>query len=211
MTDEWLSLSEVADILGVHPGTVRNWSNQGMFPVHRTQGGHRRYRRIEVELWAQSNDENRPLDAQKVAQNALRNTRFRISEGSLNEEEWYKKLDADAREQYRLSGRSIMQGLINYLNEDDHRAAAEAQGLGFEYASRGRRSGLNQVEATSALLFFRSMLIESMLNVYESAAVQSPYAWSDMFRKVNKFTDEILLTLLSTYQAFERSQGDRSG
>jgi hypothetical protein len=66
---------------------------------------------------------------------------------------------------------------------------------------------LSQVEATSALLFFRNMLIESMLNVYESAAVQSPYAWSDMFRKVNKFTDEILVTLLSTYQAFERSQG----
>jgi len=158
-------------------------------------------------LWAQSNDEDRPLDAQKVAQNALRNTRFRISEGSLSQEGWYQKLDAEAREQYRLSGRGIMQGLINYLNKDDQGAIAEAQGLGFEYASRGRRYGLSQVEAANALLFFRNMLIESMLNVYESAAVQSPYAWSDMFRKVNKFTDEILVTLLSTYQAFERSQG----
>ena len=200
MSDEWMSLSEAAEILGVHPGTVRNWSNKGLLPVRRTQGGHRRYKRSEVELWAQSRQADRPMDAQLVVQNALRSTRFRISEGRLQEEDWYNKLDDQAREQYRLSGRNILLGLISYLNADEIKAEAEAQALGFEYASRGRRYGLSSVEATHALLFFRNVLLESMLNVYEAAAVQSPYAWSDMFRKVNKFTDQILVTLLSTYQ-----------
>ena len=206
MTTEWLRLSEVAKIIGVHPGTVRNWSNQGLLPVHRTQGGHRRYKRSEIDLWLQSKEADRPLDARLVVQNALRNTRFRISEGRLEAEDWYIKLDEEAREQYRLSGRNILHGLISYMNVDEQQAAAEAQALGFEYASRGRRYGLNSVEAMHAFLFFRNVLIESMLNVYEAAAVQSPFAWSDMFRKVNKFTDQIMITLLETYQAFLQSK-----
>lgn len=51
MRPEWLSLSKVASILGVHPSTVRNWSDQGVLPVHRTKGGHRRYLRSEIDLW----------------------------------------------------------------------------------------------------------------------------------------------------------------
>ncbi|MDD2695289.1 MAG: helix-turn-helix domain-containing protein, partial [Anaerolineales bacterium] len=58
MSSEWLRLSEAAAILGVHPGTVRSWSDKGVLPVHRTRGGHRRYRRAEVELWVQSQRAN---------------------------------------------------------------------------------------------------------------------------------------------------------
>ena len=54
MTGEWLSLSEVAKVLGVHPSTVRNWADQGQVPVHRTTGGHRRFKKSEVELWQQT-------------------------------------------------------------------------------------------------------------------------------------------------------------
>ncbi len=46
--DEWLSLSDAAKLLGVHPSTVRLWSDKGVLPTHRTSGGHRRYRRNEV-------------------------------------------------------------------------------------------------------------------------------------------------------------------
>ena len=48
MSMEWMSLGDVAKLLGVHPGTVRKWSDQGMVPTHRTQGGHRRYMRSEL-------------------------------------------------------------------------------------------------------------------------------------------------------------------
>ena len=135
----------------------------------------------------------------------MRNTRFQISEGRLAAEPWYAKLDEEAREQYRVSGRALLQGLIQALSSNGEQAAAEAEALGYEYASRGRRYGLSSVEATHALLFFRNMLIESMLSVYESAAVHSPHAWSNMFRKINEFTDHILITILETYEAYQRA------
>jgi excisionase family DNA binding protein len=202
VSSEWLSLGDVAEILGVHPGTVRNWSDQGVLPVHRTQGGHRRYLRSEVDLWMQSQRPGGTGEMNLVVQGALKNTRFQISEGRLNEEDWYRKLDGEARDQYRKSGRTLLQGLMSYLVSNGRSADAEAQALGYEYASRGRRYGLNSVEATRAFLFFRGLLMESMLSVYEAASVRSPYAWSDMFRKMNDFTNQILLTLLETYEAY---------
>src|SRR4030067_74928 len=92
-TNEWLSLSQVAEILGVHPSTVRSWSNQGSFPVHRTQGGHRRYLRSEVDLWLQSQRSGGASEHDLVVQKALKSTRLQISEGRLRAEKWYNKLD----------------------------------------------------------------------------------------------------------------------
>ena len=57
----------------------------------------------------------------------------------------------------------------------------------------------------NAFLFFRNLLLEAMLGMYEAAAVRSPHAWSDMFRRMNQFTDRILLTILETYDAFQRT------
>jgi excisionase family DNA binding protein len=202
---EWLSLSKAAELLGVHPGTVRIWSDRGVLPVHRTQGGHRRYKRDEVELWMQSQRDTGQSGLDLMVQTALRNTRFQISEGRLNEEGWYNKLDDEAREQYRQSGRGLVQGLIGYLGSNGKVAEAEARALGYEYAARARRYNLSMIEATRAFLFFRNVLVESMLTVYEAASVRSPNAWSELLRKVNAFTDRILTTLLETYDAYHRN------
>jgi excisionase family DNA binding protein len=206
MMKEWLNLSETAELIGVHPSTVRNWADQGKIPVHRTQGGHRRFRHSEVTLWQQSQRASSPAEAQLVVQNALKYTRFQITEGRLEAESWYQKLDTEARGQYRKSGRSIMQGLVAYLSVDDIQAAAEARAIGYEYATRGRRYELGIVDATRAFLFFRNILLDAMLEAFEAAVVSSPQAWSDMYRKINAFTDGIMVTLMETYEAFDRGK-----
>ena len=203
-TAEWLSLGKVAEVLGVHPGTVRSWSDQGELPVHRTQGGHRRYLRSELDLWIQAHRDTGQSDVQFVVQNAIKNTRFQVSEGRLDAEAWYAKLDEEAREHYRMSGRTLLQGLIGYLTRAGQAAKAEAEAIGYEYASRGRRYNLSVVDAVHAFLFFRNVLVESMLSVYVAASVRSPSAWSDMFRKISEFTDQIMITILETYEAYER-------
>lgn len=207
LPEEWLSLGEVAKILGVHPSTVRSWSDQGELPVHRTKGGHRRYLRSELDLWVQAHKEyDSRGEAQVIVQNALRKTRFQISEGRLETETWYRKLDEEAREQYRNSGRVLMQGLVGFLMSKDKSAEAEAGAIGYEYASRGRRHNLSVVDAVNAFLFFRNVLMDSLLSVYEAASVRSPYAWSDMYRRINQFTDLIMIKILETYEAYQRSK-----
>ncbi|MFM8426144.1 MAG: MerR family transcriptional regulator, partial [Chloroflexota bacterium] len=115
--DEWLSLAGAADMLGVHPSTVRLWSDKGILPVHKTQGGHRRYKRGEILLWAESNSKSKEeaVEPEGMMQEIVKNVRMQISEGRLQEESWYQKLDEDARTQYRMSARSLFQGLMTYV------------------------------------------------------------------------------------------------
>ncbi|MFH1405272.1 MAG: helix-turn-helix domain-containing protein [Patescibacteria group bacterium] len=45
-----LSVNEVAELFGVHPETVRRWDNDGKLKAIRVgEGGHRKFRREEVE------------------------------------------------------------------------------------------------------------------------------------------------------------------
>ena len=205
MKEEWLSLGEAATSLGVHPSTARSWANQGMLPAHRTPGGHRRFRKRDVDLQLDKKREDSGLEASTVVQSILRTARLTIGEGALESEAWYQKLDDDSRHQYRLSGRSLVQGLVNHLYGDGDGMEAEARSLGYEYASRGRRSGLSSVEAAHAFQFFRTMVMDSVLDAYESAAPCSPQTWTMMVRKMNTFSDLIIITLLETYDAFARS------
>ncbi len=198
--DEWLSLSDAAQVLGVHPSTVRLWSDKGVLPVHKTQGGHRRYKRSEISLWAESSQRSREIEPEKMMQEVIRNVRMQISEGSLQAESWYKKLDENARVQYRMSARSLFHGLMNYISANDDEAASEAYAIGYEYASRARRYSLSYVDAAKAFLFFRDALIESVIKVYSDAKVPASQA-TQMYSKMHTFTDGILISLLQTYES----------
>lgn len=208
MPGNWLSLREVAEILGVHPSTVRNWADQGVLPVHRTQGGHRRFQRDELDLWSQSQRMNKPEESNGLFQNALKFARVQITEAHLEEQVWYQKIDSAGRASYKRSGRTLAQGLIKSQVLEEEAAKAEARALGVDYASNGRRFGLTALEAVQAFLFFRNVLQEAAYHAYESAAIKSPYAWGDMFRNINAFTDQILVALLETYQAFEQGENN---
>lgn len=200
MTEEWLSLSDTAKVLGVHPSTVRLWSDKGLLPTHKTQGGHRRYRHSEITLWAETRRRPALPEPERMMNEVIRNVRMQISEGRLEAEPWYQKLDEQAREQYRIGARSLFHGLMTYVATNGAEAASEAYAIGYEYASRAHRYNLNYVDAARAFLFFRDTLIESVVRVYGEANVPSGQT-AEMFHKMHSFTDQILISLLQTFQS----------
>jgi len=206
LQEEWLSLSGVAGMLGVHPSTVRLWSDKGILPVHRTSGRHRRDRRSEIELWLKTSREKHVMEPASAMQSAVGQVRMQIAEGRLEAELWYQKLDENARGQYRLSGMTLVRGLMTYLASEESDAASEAYAIGYDYASRARRYGLSSIDATRAFLFFRGILLEALVNSYQEARVPPGPAWGKMLNKMQTFTDQILLTLLETYQVLEEAR-----
>ncbi len=200
---EWLTLTQTAELLGIHPSTLRSWSDRGQIPVHRTEGKHRRYRRSEIELWERANRQAQASGSENIVQHSLKQIHFKINEGLLESESWYQKLDEEARLQYRKSGVTIVQGLANYLSCDGEDAIAEAKSIGYEYASRGHCYGLDHVEATRAYLFFRNLLLEAIISVYWEARIHGAAGWREMLHKFHAFTDQIMLSLLETYKAYE--------
>jgi excisionase family DNA binding protein len=206
MTEKWLGLSQTASLLGVHPSTLRTWANQGEIPVHRTKGGHRRFKKSDIDFWLRSRQVNFPDEISILLQDAIKQMRVQISESHLELEGWYQKLNPEARVKYKHSGRNLVRGLSAYITSDDEEGDAEARSLGYEYATRGRINDLIISDAIQAFLFFRSSLVDALLSVYENASIRSPIVLSSMVRKINDFTDRILLTIMETYDAFERSK-----
>lgn len=200
---EWLTLSQAAELLGVHPSTVRLWSDKGRIPVHRTQGNHRRYVRSEVEQMGRAVQESSTVEPENLARFAMHRIRFKIDRGQLESESWYQLLNEDTRDQYRKSGRYLVQGLTRYLESTEPGNLTEAHAIGYEYATRGRRSHLDIVGAAQAFLFFREALMESLIAVYQEAWVPTGGAWGDVLTRTLAFTDQILLTLMETYRTLE--------
>jgi len=202
---EWLTLSEVAQILGVHPSTVRIWANQGKIPVHRTNGGHRRFRRSELELWLLSRDQSREVDIPRdFIQALLRQVGTQLAHKDVQKLAWYRKLSEEARARYRRRGQELAQRLWVYLTGDSVNASEEAKSLGYEYATLARRSGLTEGEALTAFLFFAGAVVDALVEVVEQSQVQSPHVWAALMQKIKAFVSDVASSMLETYQAYEK-------
>jgi diguanylate cyclase (GGDEF)-like protein/excisionase family DNA binding protein len=60
--DEWLTVTQAARFLGVAAHTLRGWTARGLVEASRTAGGHRRYRRADLERFRAARAEADSLD-----------------------------------------------------------------------------------------------------------------------------------------------------
>lgn len=198
-SDEWLSLGQAAQVLGVHPSTVRLWADKGEIPVHRTVGRHRRFRRDEVEAWAAARREARQPAGHMIVQTALGRTRMQMAEGRLKDQGWYARLDEARRHEFRESGRRLLGALLHYLGEDGE-AAPEVVAIGCEYERLGRTAGLSLGETVRLFQFFADFLYDSVVDVYQASGFRAAREWAQMHRRVAAFTNAVLLALIEAHQ-----------
>jgi len=58
MDDKIFSISQAARYLGVFPLTLRNWQNKGMIKGFKTLGGHRRFKKSDLDKIRNPADKN---------------------------------------------------------------------------------------------------------------------------------------------------------
>src|SRR5678809_498864 len=63
---DWLTLGQAAKYLGVAQSTIRKWSDQGRVPAFYTPGGHRRYRRGDLDAFLERSGPNSAAHAGPV-------------------------------------------------------------------------------------------------------------------------------------------------
>jgi excisionase family DNA binding protein len=220
-----LSLQRASEILGVHPATLRVWSDQGKIKAIRTAGGHRRFSLRDVQALvaggqdASSIQRRRAEDLRPSArvelphekenalvlvQSALGRARMEVADGGLSAQAWYLRFDEAAREQHRGMGRRLLALMLHYLNAaaepvQAERTLSEARNLGSEYGRAALSAGLTLGDAMRAFLYFRDSLLESVVQLRSIAG--SPEMDSlTSFRLVNTFTNEILVAMVATFQ-----------
>jgi excisionase family DNA binding protein len=199
--DEWLSLREAAEMLGMHPATVRLWADRNELPSRRTSGGHRRFRRSDIEARLRHDAERKPLPAaQLLVQSVLGRVRFAFTDGTLNTLPWYEHFNESAREAYRSLGRRVLELLLHSLADGTSREElrSEAIKLGVEYGSITRESHVPVADAVRAFLYFRSLVDESVLQLVEVQGVRDhqDIPWAESLYQVQALTNEILPALI---------------
>lgn len=205
--DDWLSLSEAAEILGVHPSTVRLWADKGEIPAHRTAGRHRRFRRAEIEAWAAARREAKHTAGQMIVQAALGRTRMQMAEGRLKDQRWYSKLDEARKREFRECGRRLLSALLSYLGDEAQApsALAEAATVGRDYERLGRAAGLSLSEKVRLFHFFDEFLYESVVDVYQASGFRAAREWAHMHRRVATFTKAVMLALIEAHESTQTS------
>lgn len=201
--DEWLSLRQAADLLGMHPATVRLWADRNELPSRRTTGGHRRFRRADIEARLHYESENKPRPvAQLLVQSVLGRVRFAFTDGTLSAFDWYARFNDTAREAYRSLGRRVLELLLRSLagTTAGDELRAEALQLGRAYGSVTRESRVPVADAVRAFLYFRSLVDESVLQL---AQVQGSHdhdrqdiPWAESLYQIQTLTNEILPALI---------------
>ena len=203
--DEWLSLSEAAELLGMHPATVRLWADRNELPSRRTNGGHRRFRRSDIEARLRQDAERRPRPtAQLLVQSVLGRVRFAFTDGTLKTLPWYEQFDDVAIEAYRSLGRRVLELLLRALNDGTSakELRAEAVLLGVEYGSVTRDSHVPVADAVRAFLYFRSLVDESVIQLAEVQGMRDhpDIPWAESLYQIQALTNELLPALIEAAQ-----------
>jgi len=210
---EWLTLREAADLLGMHPATVRLWADRNELPSRRTGGGHRRFRRADIEahLNQEMGRKLRPA-AQLLVQSILGRVRFAFTDGTLNALPWYQDFDDSARDAYRSLGRRVLELLLHALSGDTtgNELRSQAMQLGIEYGTVTRNSQVPVADAVRAFLYFRSIVDESVLQLAEvqgtgpsrssTAHDHQDILWIESLHQIQTLTNEILPALIEAAQ-----------
>ncbi len=203
--EEWLSLRQAAAMLGMHPATVRLWADRDELPSRRTNGGHRRFRRADIEARLRRENERKPHPAAQILiQSVLGRVRFAFTDGTLNALPWYQHFNEAAREAYRLLGRRLLELLLRALTLTNisEELRREAIQLGTEYGSITSTAHVPVADAVRAFLYFRNIVDESVLQLAEMRGSRDglDIPWAESLRQIQALTNELLPALIEAAQ-----------
>ncbi len=202
--DEWLTLTDAAERLGIHATTLRRWANSGKIPVMVTPGGHRRFKLSDVNEFLEAQTTYRPKNSveQVWAQTALTHTRQNIV--LHQDDRWLSDSDEQERAKMRLMGRRLMGVLMQYiaLDEDDHgreNVLQEAQELGEQYGQYARQHHIGLTDALQATMFFRDSMVEAAIQLPDSARIRAE-ANTRLLRRINSILNSVQLAVARAYE-----------
>lgn len=201
--ETWLTLSEAAELLNVHPTTLRRWANSGDLPALVTPGGHRRFAATDLARFARERSALRNLNgyAGLWATKALAYTR---QESNLSRKtSWLTHFDEEGRARNRLLGQQLMGLTLQYLSseaneENSASILEEARRIGRQYAANAMEQGLPLRVTLEASMFFRDSLVETALQLPESANIR-PEANVRLMRRVNELLNAVHLAVADVY------------
>jgi excisionase family DNA binding protein len=198
--ETWLTISDAAHRLGVHPTTLRRWADEGQIPVMFTPGGHRRFSASGIENLKKERSRLRVVYGLEEiwAEQALSRARSEVI--THRERTWLASFDESEREKKRLLGRRMMGLLLQYvsLNKGGEEIIEEARRIGYEHAQNTMALGMSSKDALQATMFFRDTVMEAAIDLPETANIRAE-ANARLLRRINELLNAFQLAVVEIY------------
>ena len=198
---EWVSLRHAAEILGVHPATVRNWADSGKLPFRRTAGKHRRFNVNDLSDYVRTQADLEPVELQIIMQNALGQTRMQVGTERLESAPWYAAMSDESKQHFREQGRRVLEAIRRFVTAGaPDEGLASAINLGKDYARHLIADGLTLPQAMRGFYYFSDFVLNSILAWSELRQPSNSSEWSTLLRQVNTFMHAMQLSIVEYYE-----------
>jgi excisionase family DNA binding protein len=195
--EEWISLQEASDLLGVAASTVRRWADSGRVPVKRTLGGHRRFERAAVLNVARSlsDEPSAPPPPQPPSVESERDTdRTR---------QWQARFASHPTSaRMRELGQQLLGVLLQFVKRRDEevRFLAEGRGIGERYGAEARAAGVSMADTIEAFLRFRNAHTQYAVAPPQSAHAAALAEYMGTRERVDRFMDTLLMGVVAGHE-----------
>ena len=171
-----LTIRQAAELLGVHPLTLRNWTEKGAVPCLRTPGGHRRFRPQDLRRMLAAPQED-PATAAAIVQlvrRAVSAAAAAPQRGAQTTALNAMRADLTGSQRRSLAeiGRELLSLLIQYAIPHAPAARGEAASsgtllrrgrqLGRSYGMAARRLGLSPSAVVATFSFFQETVVAAL-------------------------------------------------
>lgn len=200
---KWLSLTQAADQLGIHPTTLRRWADNGDIPVYVTPGGHRRFLESDINQYLGDQHPTSPNIAGQVwASSALVATQQRLRNNTHTQ--WLDSFDEAQRHEKRQLGQRLLGLIMQHISmpDDDQSLLVEARSIADRYAENCITSKLTAAQGLEIVLFFRDSMSEVALQMPQVANFDDEKRLR-LMRKINQVFNFIQLCLIEYYEQEE--------
>jgi DNA-binding transcriptional MerR regulator len=188
-------------MLGVTPGTLRRWSDDGKVRAFTTPGGHRRYRRAALERLIPGDQVARPPLARSGLTVARLSRAYRKeARAAVEVLPWLSVLSEDQRQWFRVHGRELAEQLVLHLDANDaderdeslRRAAEGAAGYGRLASSLG----ISLSQAVEGFLQFRRPFLHQLATLAARRGLDVA-ATTDLLEAAERAMDRLLMSAMA--------------
>lgn len=200
---DWLSLSDAAEVLGVHPGTLRRWADKGEITCSRTPGGHRRFSGDIINNFIESHMNTHPVSVghETIIEGIVTRTHHEVQIEDPKSQKWYSAFNANDRELHKDKSRYLLSLILQYVLRIQGRGPLLKQvaEIGWDFGSDARKHGLSLVEMVKAFFFFRETLLKAMRPGFVS---RGQYDLKDIHihRSLREILDHIFFAAIEGYE-----------
>ena len=157
-----IGISKAAKILGVHPLTLRNWTEQGHIAYYKTPGGHRRFKMEDLEAFLHK------MNHRPVENNLVASTHKAVQLAIADRVQSHQNLPSleysstMQKKDMRAIGRKLLGLTIQYVagNAETHIVEAGRE-IGGQYGQVAKENGLSYHDIVATFNFFRDTIIEA--------------------------------------------------